>query len=282
MRGLKKVNMGIKRFLASNRAFCSRIIIFALGSLTGFHISNWLQISYDYRTAVNRCVTIKRIVFDEDAMFERPRQLAEEFTTKQLIYIGVMTARKFLDTRATVVYNSWGKSVPGRVTFFVGNETNSSTTPSFLPVVALKVVDDSYPPQRKSFMMLKHMYDNFIDDYDWFMRCDDDVYVRTDKLEKMLRGFDSSKELYIGQAGQGLPRERGRLGLGPSDNFCMGGPGMVMSKSLLKKLGPHLEYCLKNVLSNHEDVEIGRCIKRHVGVSCTWAFEVSNKLSYIY
>ena len=54
----------------------------------------------------------------------------------------------------------------------------------------------------------------------------------------------------------------------------MGGPGVLMSRSTLRKVAPYLEYCLQNLYSTHEDVEVGRCIRKFVGVSCTWAFEV--------
>jgi chondroitin sulfate synthase len=191
---------------------------------------------------------------------------------KQLLFVGIMTAESFLNSRATVVYNTWGQNLPGKLAFFAGNKSGKDS--HSLPVVTLNGVDDSYPPQRKSLMMLKYMHDHFIDDYEWFMRCDDDVYVRTDKLEELLRGFDSTEELLIGQAGQGLVNERGQLGLGPNDNFCMGGPGVIMSRSVLKKLAPHLEHCLNNMVSTHEDVELGRCVRKHVGVTCTWSFEV--------
>lgn len=189
---------------------------------------------------------------------------------KKRIFVGVMTAEKFLDTRAKAVYETWGRTLPGTLMFFA----SSSSKRSDLPVVSLKGVDDSYPPQRKSMMMLKYMHDNFIDQYEWFMRADDDVYVRAEKLDAFLRTLNSSDDLYIGQAGTGNQKEKGMLGLGRGDNFCMGGPSAVISASTLRKVAPHLEYCLQNLLTTHEDVEVGRCIKKFVGISCTWAFEV--------
>lgn len=68
-----------------------------------------------------------------------------------------------------------------------------------VPLVALPGVDDSYPPQKKSFRMLKYMYDHFIDQYEWFVRADDDVYIRTDRLEELLRSVDSRKAWFIGK-----------------------------------------------------------------------------------
>ena len=241
------------------------------GVYIGFTVSNWTQGTYVYKS-VKPCVMVRRTEPNK-IIYQRSRKVSDELDTKQLLFIGVMSAKKFLNSRANVVYNTWGKNVTGKVVFFAGNESGNAR--HSLPVVTLRGVDDSYPPQRKSLMMLKYMHDNFIDDYEWFMRCDDDVYIRTDKLEEFLRGLDSSEELFIGQAGQGLASERGQLGLGPKDNFCMGGPGMIMSRGVLKKVAPHLEYCLKNLVSSHEDVEVGRCVRKHVGVTCTWAFEVS-------
>lgn len=68
-----------------------------------------------------------------------------------------------------------------------------------LPVVGLTGVDDRYPPQKKSFMMLHYMYEHFIDKFEWFLRADDDVFIKPDKLEKFLRRIDSSKAQFIGE-----------------------------------------------------------------------------------
>lgn len=201
----------------------------------------------------------------------RPKTMAKELGSRHLIFIGVMTAEKFLDSRAKAVYETWSRSVPGKLEFF---SSGMSQKKMELPVVSLPGVDDSYPPQRKSMMMLKYMHDNYIEQFDWFMRSDDDVYIRTEKLASFLHSLNSSQDIYLGQAGTGAKDEKGLLGLGWGDNFCMGGPGVIMSRSVLKKVVPHIEYCLKNLLTSHEDVEVGRCIKRFVGIPCTWSFEV--------
>lgn len=101
--------------------------------------------------------------------------------------------------------------------------------------MALKGVDDRYPPQKKSFMMLHYMYEHYIDKFEWFARADDDVFIRTDKLEKFLRSVDSSKPQFIGQAGRGNSEEFGLLSLEFDENFCMGGPGVIMSRETLRR-----------------------------------------------
>lgn len=192
---------------------------------------------------------------------------------KKLIFIGVMTAQKYLDTRALAIHNTWGKTVPGKLKFFSSSSSHSKYP---LPLVPLPNVDDSYPPQKKSFLMLKFMHDNFIDDFEWFMRADDDVYIRTEHLEKFLRSVNSSKPQFIGQAGVGNKEEFGQLSLQGDENFCMGGPGMIMSRDTLRLVIPHIRYCLKNLYSTHEDVEVGRCVRKFVGIPCTWSYEMQS------
>jgi len=69
-----------------------------------------------------------------------------------------------------------------------------------IPLVALPGIDDSYPPQRKSFAMLKYMYDHHRHNFRFFMRADDDVYIHGDVLRPFLHSINSTnKPLYIGQ-----------------------------------------------------------------------------------
>jgi chondroitin sulfate synthase len=108
------------------------------------------------------------------------------------------------------------------------------------------------------------------------MRADDDVYINTQKLEQFLRTINSSKPQFIGQAGVGNKEEFGQLNLESDENFCMGGPGVIMSRTTLKLFANNIHYCLKHLYSTHEDVEIGRCVRRSVGIPCTWSYEMQH------
>ncbi|XP_024879482.1 chondroitin sulfate synthase 1 [Temnothorax curvispinosus] len=199
-------------------------------------------------------------------------------STSNLVFVGVMTAQKYLDTRAKAVYETWGKELPGKIVFF---SSESSTVPENcpdLPLVPLPRVDDTYPPQKKSFMMLQYMWSNFGDRFEWFLRADDDVYVRTDRLETLLRSVDSRRAMYIGQAGRGNSEEFGLLSLEYDENFCMGGPGVVLSRETLRRIVPHIKYCLRHLYTTHEDVELGRCVKKYAGIPCTWSYEMQSIL----
>ncbi|KAM6195843.1 chondroitin sulfate synthase 1 [Sarcoramphus papa] len=200
------------------------------------------------------------------APLRRPGPPAQSF-----LFVGVMTAQKYLRSRAVAAHRTWSKTIPGKVEFF-SSEGSDTSIP--IPIVALPGVDDSYPPQKKSFMMLKYMHDHYLDKYEWFMRADDDVYIKGDKLENFLRSLNSSEPLFLGQTGLGTTEEMGKLALEPGENFCMGGPGVIMSREVLRRMVPHIGECLREMYTTHEDVEVGRCVRRFAGVQCVWSYEM--------
>ncbi|GFO35771.1 chondroitin sulfate synthase 1, partial [Plakobranchus ocellatus] len=186
------------------------------------------------------------------------------------IFVGIMTAKKFIDNRGLASHRTWAGTINGQVMFF---SSEGSTSAYNVPVVALPNVDDRYPPQKKSFMMLKYMHDHYLHKFEWFMRADDDVFIKGHKLEAFLRSINSSQPLFIGQAGTGKAEELGKLSLAPDENFCMGGPGMIFSRETLRRVAPHISYCLRNLYTSHEDVEIGRCVRKFAQIQCTWSYE---------
>lgn len=193
---------------------------------------------------------------------------------RRFLYVGVMTAKKYVNSRAVAAHRTWARTIPGKVEFFSSSGSEVLPVPSTLPLVSLPGVDDSYPPQKKSFMMLKYIHDHYLDQYQWFMRADDDAYIRGDKLEAFLRSLNSSKPHYLGQTGLGVAREVGRLALEPGENFCMGGPGMIFSREVLRRMGPFIGTCLREMYTAHEDVEVGRCVRRFGGTQCVWSYEM--------
>lgn len=200
----------------------------------------------------------------------------ESTNSSFLLFTGVMTADVFLNTRAVGVYETWGKHLRGRIAFFSAENSTQPEKYPYLPVVRLKGVDDVYPPQLKAYEMLRYMWKNYGRYFEWFLRADDDVYVRVDKLKEFLQTIDSSIPFYIGQPGRGNPDKKDLLGLGEFDNFCMGGPGVIFSRGMLALMYPHIDRCIKDLNTTEEDVELGLCIRRYLNFQCTWAFEVSH------
>lgn len=230
------------------------------------------------RTSIEACPESARSYADPEPLALiglNPNETVHN-SNRTLVFVGVMTAEQYLTTRARAVYDTWAQDLPGRIAFF---SSEVSRAPG-LPLVPLRNVDDSYPPQKKSFLMLLHMYEKYGEKFEWFMRADDDVYVRGDKLEEFLRSVDSRKPQFIGQAGRGTNDEKDVLALDYNENFCMGGPGVLISRETLRRVAPHVKYCLKHLYSTHEDVELGRCVAKFAGVSCTWSYDMQTILHH--
>ena len=74
-------------------------------------------------------------------------------------------------------------------------------------------VTDTYPPQNKAFLILKYMHDFYLDKFEWFVRADDDVYIKGGKLAKFLTSVNSTGIYYIGHSGTGI-KEQSYFGKG--------------------------------------------------------------------
>lgn len=207
------------------------------------------------------------------SQFVRYENLSLETNAKSLVLVSVMTHFGTIKTRAVAIHKTWARDIPGKVIFFVGNSDNKTEVD--IPLVVLPVADDVYPPQEKAMLMLKYVYEHYVDCFRWFIRADDDVYINSDNLGALLISISSRDDVLLGHPGIGTTEEKGKLGLEEQSNFCIGGTGIVMSRSVLKKVYPHLDHCIKHTATAHEDSEVGRCIKKFVGVQCPWGYEVS-------
>ena len=214
-----------------------------------------------------------------------PKTLSGEYQVRKKLFVAIITAEKYLPTRARAVYDTWGRSV-SQIVFFVGADCNTSR-PAVrdLPIVKLPGIPDHvYPPQKKVFAVLHYIHDHFLDEFQWFMRADDDVYVRGELLEELLGTLNFNELVYLGLAGKGKTEDIDRLGLRPHERYCMGGPGVIFSRATLKKLAPYLDPCLRSVDHYNEehpdhpwfneDVELGRCVSRSLNIQCSTSAEV--------
>ena len=122
-----------------------------------------------------------------------PHELSVQYgveISRSMLYVGVLSAGRFLRTRIAACNRTWGQDLPARdIQFFVGTPPTEPYSES--SVVTLKDVSDhEYPPQRKAFRMLQYMCDHYLDKYNWFLRADDDAYFRVEKIKKWLSQRD--------------------------------------------------------------------------------------------
>lgn len=211
--------------------------------------------------------------------------------------------------------------------FFVGSDVQDAIYEacdragiSHKSVVVLPgIKDDEYPPVLKNTAMLRRMSEMMgkpkansgkIDNhhtgndndnvkvveaeqerigYSWALKVDDDSLVNVRALFKVLRHFKSDeKDIYLGQRGTGLAKDRGRLGI--VKPFCMGGPGYALSRKALLSVGPHLSKCAHDFRARvesgelhhnswHSDVIIGLCLYKYLQIGC-WDTHPTSVIRY--
>ena len=80
---------------------------------------------------------------------------------------------------------------------------------------------------------------------------------------------------YLGQRGEGAFEDREMLRQnGLKKPYCMGGPGILMSRQLLRLLEANIDNCLQQVqisqtnITIFDDVLFGICVQRETGLGC--------------
>jgi len=182
----------------------------------------------------------------------------------------VLTDPESLRTLGMAAYATWITSVKefATVYYFVGScDLSVSNFPG--KVICLDT-PDAYPPQRKVFLLWTYLWRHHADEYHWFMKVDHDTYLNAYQISKLLDLLGSKEHnrvnKYIGMPALGRPQEREKLGL-KGRPYCSG-LGYLLNYGALNAIGPHTSTCLKNIVSNHSDTEVGRCVLLHAKCQC--------------
>ncbi|XP_049818910.1 glycoprotein-N-acetylgalactosamine 3-beta-galactosyltransferase 1 isoform X3 [Aethina tumida] len=159
--------------------------------------------------------------------------------------IRIVCAVVLKSVKEEVINSTWAKRCD-KVAFFN----------NFVPVVGLKTPEGRENLWGKSREALKYLYDNYLTEYDWFMKADDDTYVIMENLRYLLRDKDPTDAIYFGCKYKSFVKQ----------GYMSGGAGYVMSREALKRfveVGLEMKpvHCKKNEVLGNEDVEVGRCLE---------------------
>ena len=209
----------------------------------------------------------------------------------------VMTGPATHEARAIHVKATWGKRCDTLLFMSskkgLSKKANAMSIKLFssfvpddnLPTIALPGIEDSrdylWEKTKKAF---QHVYDNYRNEADWYLKADDDTYVFIDNLKEFLSDKDPEDPTYYGAAVQID---------GPSSAYMSGGAGEIFIRKLKNRTALHwfsvnLGYvlnreslerfvltalkdetgklCRTKEASGDEDVEMGKCMK-NAGVS---------------
>jgi hypothetical protein len=123
-----------------------------------------------------------------------------------------------------------------------------------IPHIRINCEDDYTSAIEKQFLGLKHMYENSA--ADWFVFAGCDTFIFAKRLQSLLANFDAKTPIYLGsELHSGNFTSLYKHGT-PCKYFASGGPGLILSRELVKKLYPILDKCSaiwKNSLSEFNE-----------------------------
>ena len=102
----------------------------------------------------------------------------------------------------------------------------SSEADDDLPSVKLKVGEGRGNLWGKTKLAFRHVYQHHFEDYDWFVKADDDTYMIIENLRYLLKDHNSSHPIYFGRKFKPHVKQ----------GWMSGGAGYVLSKEALRRL----------------------------------------------
>jgi hypothetical protein len=218
------------------------------------------------------------------------------------ILVAVVSSRRTFDTRVAEILRTWGDETdkPKNISlrYFVGAlkssesyESGSDEDVSQLAttagirdsssIVVLKEVVDSDPFSaekaaaviKRSSKIVRSSKRDAQGRFDWILHVHDDTYVNLDYLQDFVEPVTSAGFAYLGSRANRRQTDRESTQFESSDKpYCIGGPGILFSRSTLTSLARNIDGCLekskntKTILA--DDVFIGMCVQRETGHGC--------------
>lgn len=159
----------------------------------------------------------------------------------------VMTCPWNHPTKAKAVKETWGKRCDK--TLFMSSKNDSS-----LGSIALPVEEGRQNLWAKTREAFKFIHKHFLNDFDWFLKADDDTFVIVENLKHFLQSKDPDVPIYFGNKFKNMVKQ----------GYMSGGAGYILSREALKRF---ISIALANDVPCYkdnkgpEDVEMGRCMQ---------------------
>ncbi|EUB60140.1 Glycoprotein-N-acetylgalactosamine 3-beta-galactosyltransferase [Echinococcus granulosus] len=167
--------------------------------------------------------------------------LVDELAKVRPVFAFIFTSATENETRAAHIKSTWAQRFDGYLFFSDNNDTN-------LPAFAL--------PNKKGWAFTRsaiaHIYDNFRQNFTFFMKAHDTNYVVVENLRALLREIDFKEPLLIGRS---MAATQGTI------QFLSDESGYVMSRAALERLAvgikTNVEACSESDAA--ADVNFGKC-----------------------
>ncbi|KAM7533405.1 hypothetical protein Aperf_G00000120657 [Anoplocephala perfoliata] len=231
----------------------STVFIFFLGVFLGIFGFWFLDVQRISVHEVEHVDAIEPLPFHPDSAenhHENIRLLADELAKRVRVYAFVFTMPASKASKAVHVKATWAPRFNGYI--FISSEVDPN-----LP--SIRAVENEsrailWEKTRQAFFYAEK---NLLNDYDFFMKADDDSYVIVENLRFILAKLDPNQPFIMGR----------RFNKFVKQGYLSGGAGYVVSRAALKLIaegmGKEMPSCKKR--GGAEDVNLGACAEA-VGV----------------
>jgi glycoprotein-N-acetylgalactosamine 3-beta-galactosyltransferase len=110
------------------------------------------------------------------------------------IYCLIITSPKYFDTRARAVNLTWASRCDQFT--FISEYSNDTKGLSIAPIA--NITPGYEHLTQKTTLALHYVYENFINDADWFVKADDDTYLFVENLKTFLKDKNTSEPITFG------------------------------------------------------------------------------------
>ncbi|CAF4441327.1 unnamed protein product, partial [Rotaria sp. Silwood2] len=170
----------------------------------------------------------------------------------------ILTAPKYFLTRVKAVNETWASRCDRY--FFITEYAREAMTPEQIkfakqiPIAPIKNITGGYDHlTQKSNLAFLFAYENYLNDFEWFIKADDDTYLIVEHLKTFLSKQSPSEPITFGYTYQiHIPK-----------GYHSGGASYVLSRESLRRFyeayNDPASNCAKD--GGAEDIEIARCLR---------------------
>ena len=208
-------------------------------------------------------------------------KLSEEVKVKDSVYYAVVMNNRHSSEQLRVLRDTWTRDVPiDRVGFFIPVEKEEKEEEGEGERDEEEWEDVHYGEIRLSesdpvtlvelqgthsnlFLdVVSYMCKSKLNGTKWFFLAGDDVYVKSQTLEKFLQQYENQPSTgYLG-----------RPDTVSASGVCVAGPGVVLSYPVLSALCSKLDMCSEK--QGEGEGVVGHCVKEELGLDCSKEVQV--------
>ena len=134
-----------------------------------------------------------------------------------------------------------------------------------IPFVYLNMTDTYNRITEKALKTMEYIYDNLMDDFDWFIRTNDDTYIIMENLRLFLANKCSDENVIYGKILRYVANKNIYTSGNNSKGFLQGGSGFLISRESLRlfvrEYKKDAKFCVM-LSGTREDQEISDCFRK--------------------